>query len=86
MIQLHFGVIHSKIGKSIGVLCLVTWNYVNYANMEGFRRDSHNCYSPTYKSKFTLVHFTLFLNDAKDDKTPHHSLCHSVTTSTYSKP
>ena len=41
MIQLHFGVKQSKIGKSIGVLCLFLWNYVNYANMEGSRRDSH---------------------------------------------
>ena len=30
-----------KIGKTMGVLHLVVWNYVNYANMEGFRRDSH---------------------------------------------
>ena len=26
----------------MGVLHLFAWNYVNYANMEGFRRDSHN--------------------------------------------
>ena len=30
-----------KIGGSIGDLQLLTWNYVKYANMEGFRRDSH---------------------------------------------
>ena len=25
----------------MGVLHLFVWNYVKYANMEGFRRDSH---------------------------------------------
>ena len=25
----------------MGVLCLFIWNYVNYANMEGFCRDGH---------------------------------------------
>ena len=30
-----------KIGKTMGVLHLVVWTYVNYANMEGFHRDSH---------------------------------------------
>ena len=30
-----------KIGKTMGVLHLVVWTYVNYANMEDFRRDSH---------------------------------------------
>ena len=30
-----------KIGESIGVLISFTWNYVKYANMEGFHRDSH---------------------------------------------
>ena len=41
MIQLHYGVNQMKIGKNMGVLCLFAWNYVKYANMEGFRRDSH---------------------------------------------
>ena len=41
MIQLHFGVKQLKIGKAMGVLHLFAWNYVKYANMEGFRRDSH---------------------------------------------
>ena len=43
MIQLHFDVNQLNIGKSMGVLHLFVWNYVNYANMEGFRRDSHIC-------------------------------------------
>ena len=43
MIQLHFGIKQLKIGKTMGVLCLLLWNYVNYANMEGFCRDSHIC-------------------------------------------
>ena len=41
MIQLHFNVKQLNIGKSTGVLHLFEWNYINYANMEGFRRDSH---------------------------------------------
>ena len=41
MIQLHFDVNQFNIGKNMGVLHLFAWNYVNYANMEGFRRDSH---------------------------------------------
>ena len=41
MIQLHFDANQLNIGKSTGVLHLFVWNYVNYANMEGFRRDSH---------------------------------------------
>ena len=41
MIQLHFGVKQLKIGKTMGVLHSSTWNYVKYANMEGFCRDSH---------------------------------------------
>ena len=45
MIQLHFDVNQLNIGKSTGVLHLFVWNYVNYANMEGFRRDSHNSLS-----------------------------------------
>ena len=30
-----------KIGEIMGVLHLFNWNYVKYANMEGFRWDSH---------------------------------------------
>ena len=44
MIQVHFGIKQSKIGKRIGVLCIFVWNYVNYANMESFCRDSHILY------------------------------------------
>ena len=44
MIQLHFDVNQLNIGKSTGVLHLFAWNYVSYANMEGFRRDSHICF------------------------------------------
>ena len=44
MIQLHFDVNQLNIGNSTGVLHLFAWNYVNYANMEGFRRDSHILY------------------------------------------
>ena len=40
MIQLHFGVKQLKIGKTMGVLHSFVWNYVKYANMEGFCRDS----------------------------------------------
>ena len=32
MIQLHFDVNQLNIGKSMGVLHLFAWNYVNYAN------------------------------------------------------
>ena len=41
MIQLHFGAKQMKIGETMGSLHSFTWNYVKYANMEGFRRDSH---------------------------------------------
>ena len=41
MIQLHCGVNQMKIGKSMGVLHSFVWNFVKYANMEGFHRDSH---------------------------------------------
>ena len=41
MIQVHFGVKQLKIGKTMGVLYSFAWNYVKYANMEGFHRDSH---------------------------------------------
>ena len=44
MIQLHFDVNQLNLDKSMGVLHLFPWNYVNYANMEGFRRDSHILY------------------------------------------
>ena len=36
MIQLHFGLKQLKIGKTMGVLNSSAWNYVKYANMEGF--------------------------------------------------
>ena len=41
MIQLHVGVKQMKIGETMGSLHSFAWNYVKYANMEGFRRDSH---------------------------------------------
>ena len=41
MIQLHVGVKQLKIGKTMGVIYSFAWNNVKYANMEGFRRDSH---------------------------------------------
>ena len=42
MIQLHCDVNQLNIGKSMGVLHLFAWNYVNfYAYMEGYRRDRH---------------------------------------------
>ena len=41
MIQLHFGVKQMKIGESMGILHSFAWNCVKYANMEGYRRDSH---------------------------------------------
>ena len=43
MIQLHFDPNQLNLGKSTCVLHYFAWNYVNYANMEGFRRDSHIC-------------------------------------------
>ena len=43
MNQLHCGVKQLKIGKTRGVLHSFVWNHVKYANMEGFRRDSHIC-------------------------------------------
>ena len=42
MTQLHFGVKQLKIDRTMGVLYSFGWNHVKYANMEGFRRDSHN--------------------------------------------
>ena len=41
MIQLNFGVKQVKLDQSMGVLQSFAWNYVKYANMEGFHRDSH---------------------------------------------
>ena len=41
MIQLHFGVTQLSIGKHMGTLHLFVWNYVKYANMEGFHRDNY---------------------------------------------
>ena len=56
MIQLHFDVNQLNIGKSMGVLHLFAWNYVNYANMEGFRRDSHNYQQcTTYMIRYVVV-------------------------------
>ena len=54
MIQLHFGVKQLKIGKTMGVLDSSAWNYVKYANMEGFCRDIHNMFTllPLQASKF----------------------------------
>ena len=34
-----------KIGEIMDVLHLFTWDYVKYANMEDFRRDSHIYYT-----------------------------------------
>ena len=31
-----------KIGECMGVLHSFTWDYVKYANMEGFCTDNHN--------------------------------------------
>ena len=44
MIWLQFGMKQMKRGKSMEVLDSFTWNYVEYANMEGFCRDSHISY------------------------------------------
>ena len=41
MIQLHFGVKQKKIGETTDILHSFAWNYVKYANMEGFCRDSN---------------------------------------------
>ena len=41
MIQLHFGIKHLEIGKTMGVLYLFVSNHVKYANIEGFHRGSH---------------------------------------------
>ena len=30
-----------NIGETMNILYSFAWNYVKYANMEGFRRDSH---------------------------------------------
>ena len=45
MLQLHLSVKQMKIGETMGALHSFAWNHVKYANMEGFRRDSHiyNC-------------------------------------------
>ena len=59
MIQLHFDVNQLNIGKSTGVLHLFAWNYVNYANMEGFRRDSH-IFLVTGSSLLLLVKLTQY--------------------------
>ena len=41
MIKLHCSGNQLKIGKTMGVLNSFVWNYVKYANKEGFCRDSH---------------------------------------------
>ena len=42
MIQLRYGAKQMKIGVTMGILhSFACGNYVQYANMEGFRRDSH---------------------------------------------
>ena len=41
MIQLHVSIKQMKIGECMGVLHSFVWNYVKYANTEGFCRDSH---------------------------------------------
>ena len=43
MIQLHCGGKQMKIGETMNVLHSFASNYVKYANMEGFCRDSHIC-------------------------------------------
>ena len=46
--HLHFDVKQMKIGQSRGVLLSFTRNYVKYANIEGFYRDSHIYHEPQY--------------------------------------
>ena len=41
MIWLHFGIKQMEIDKTMDALHPFAWNYVKYANMEGFCRDSH---------------------------------------------
>ena len=41
MIQLYVNIKHLKMAKTMGILHAFVKNYVTYANMEGFRRDSH---------------------------------------------
>ena len=53
MIQLHFEVKQLKILKTMGVLHSFVWNFVKYANMEGFHRDSHICYVISKYTKAT---------------------------------
>ena len=47
--ELHFGVKHLKIDKSMCVLYSFVWNYVKYTNTEGFCRDSHKFIRYTLK-------------------------------------
>ena len=41
MILQHFVAKQLKIGETMGVVHSFMWNFVKYAKMEGFRRDSH---------------------------------------------
>ena len=45
IIKLHFAVKQMKLDECIGILHSLIYNYVKFANMEGFRRDSHICAS-----------------------------------------
>ena len=58
MIQLHFDVKQLKIGKTVDVLHSCVSNYVKYANMEGFRRDSHIC-SDGYCAKILCINYNV---------------------------
>ena len=51
---IHFGVKQLKIGRTMGVLYSFVWDHVNYANMEGFCRDSHKCTSNYFIWEFII--------------------------------
>ena len=69
MIQRHVGVKQKKIGETVGALHSFAWNYVKYANMEGFRWDSHiYVYNKLHS---TLVHVQHLCNQHTGDSPIH---------------
>ena len=71
-----------KIGESMSVLHSFTWNYVKYANMEAFRRDSHiiiiaYALSQYYNNKFKTNSCNSTYNDVSLNLWSFHTHHHS---------
>ena len=54
MIQLRCRVKQLKIGKTIHLHSFVL-NYIKYANIEGFCRDSHKSYTPWHACPYRII-------------------------------